>query len=102
MDLSDGGGAQGLLLKHREQLLQRHAAFGLHHLLYLEKGHGADLRAQQRQLLTIGGGQHIPAHGQNLPQLDKGRTQILHNGAELLRRQTADDIMLCQNSQNFP
>ena len=100
--LSHGRGSQGLLLKGGEQLFQGQAELCLHRLPHLGKGHGLYIHPQGRQLLAIGRGQHIHAHGHDLPQLYKGGAQVLHHGPQLLGRQALGGLVFGQHAQNFP
>ena len=77
MHLRDAGAAQGAGVEMGERRGKRHAQPALHYPPHLVHGHGRRLRAQLLQLLAVGAGKHVWAHGHNLPKLNKGRPKVL-------------------------
>ena len=62
---------------------------------------GGHVAAQLFQRLAILFGQKIRPHGQNLPELDEGRPQLLDDGAELFRGHAPGDVVAAHDLHDF-
>ena len=82
MNLGDGRGAQGLVVDAGEDPPQRLVVRRFQDVRDGFKGQRGHVGAQFGQLLTIGLGQHVLAHGQNLTDFNKNRAKFFDNGPE--------------------
>ena len=65
------------------------------------EGEGARTRLQFHQLVAVFGREKVGAHAHDLPELHKGGTEILEDGAQLRRGQTMHDVVAAQNGHHF-